>query len=200
MHSTTAAAHVATTLIYPLSSQVVIVPFIRNFFGTPAGGEWSYSVNLPCVRLASVELYVTNALGVSPVQQNPYTTTIDSGLRTFAGGQYSFQITGYLAIQTGAAPIVIVDSDHSVQDIYATVITPEYGTASIALQINRNGTAYSTLQFAAGANSSSPGAAISQVVDGFGLPVLRAGDQLSLDVTAVGTTSPGSDLTLIIRL
>jgi hypothetical protein len=38
------------------------------------------------------------------------------------------------------------------------------------------------------------------VIGGFGLPAFTAGDQLSLDVTGVGTTNPGSDLTVIIRL
>jgi hypothetical protein len=38
------------------------------------------------------------------------------------------------------------------------------------------------------------------VTGGFGLPALRAGDLLSLDVTGVGTTNPGSDLTFILRL
>jgi hypothetical protein len=176
------------------------VPFISNFFGTPAGGEWSYSVNMPCIRLASAELYLTNSLGVGPVQQNPYTATIDSGLRTYAGGQYSFQITGYLAIQTGAAPMIVVDNDHSVRDIYATMMVPAYGTAPITLQINRNTVPYATVQFGAGATSSDPGATTSQVMNGFGLPALRAGDQLTLDVTGVGTTNPGSGLTVIIRL
>jgi len=43
------------------------------------------------------------------------------------------------------------------------------------------------------------GATVSNVVDGFGLPPLRAGDQLRLDVDGVGTTNPGRDLKVIIR-
>ena len=64
---------------------------------------------------------MTNALGDGAVTVNSYTGTIDSGLRTLAGGQYSFQISGYLAIQTNAAPAVIVDADRSVRDIYGIV-------------------------------------------------------------------------------
>jgi len=37
-------------------------------------------------------------------------------------------------------------------------------------------------------------------VDGFGMPALRAGDLLQLNIAGVGTTVPGSDLTLIMRL
>jgi hypothetical protein len=120
------------------------------------------------------------------------TNSLDQGLRTLAGGQFSFQIAGYLAIQTGAAPNVIVDADRAVGDIYAVLRTPS-GGAGVTLQLNLNGNPYTTVQFA-------PGAAVSGVVSGFGLPVLHAGDQLSLDVVGVGTTNPGSDLTLVMRL
>jgi hypothetical protein len=135
---------------------------------------------------------MTNALGDGPSTANLYTGTIDSGLRTLAGGQFSFQVSGYLAIQTGATPIVIVDGDRSVRDIYAVVGTAPAG-APINLQVNRNGTLYMTLQIAATAT-------ISTVVGGFGLPPLRSGDQLTLDISGVGTSIPGSDLTVILRL
>lgn len=91
-----------------------------------------------------------------------------------------------------AAPIVIVDADRSVRDIYGIVTTPSTG-APITLQLNRNGAAYVTVVFAAGAT-------VSGVVGGFGLPALRAQDQLSLDIDGVGTTIPGSNLNLILRL
>jgi len=168
------------------------VPFIKNFFGSPASGDWQYTVALPSVRLASAELYMTNALGAGAVTVNSYTATIDSGLRTLAGGQYSFQITGYLAIQTNAAPAIIVDADRSVRDIYGIVNTAPTG-AAIILQITRNGALYITVQIPAGAT-------ISNIAGGFGLPALRAGDLLSLNIAGVGTTVPGSDLTLIMRL
>jgi hypothetical protein len=190
--STTAAAHTVPFSGYALNESVVIVPFIKNFFGSPASGDWKYSVALPNVRLASAELYLTNALGDGAVTANPYTTTVDWGLRTLAGGQYSFQITGYLAIQTNAAPAVIVDADRSVRDIYAIVSTAPNG-AAIGLQINRNGASYATMTI-------PDGTTISNTVDGFGLPALRAADILSLNITAVGINSPGSDLTLILRL
>jgi hypothetical protein len=192
MQGTTAVNHLVTAVAYVLQEKIVIVPFVRNYFGTPAGGDWKYTLELPDVRVASVELFMTNALGNGPAAVNSYTATNDSGLRTNGGGQFSFQITGYLAIQTGAAPLVIVDSGQSVRDMYAVLITPSSG-AGVTLQLNRNGAAYATLQFALGAT-------VSNVVNGFGLPALSAGDQLSLDVDGVGTTNPGSDLTVIMRL
>lgn len=192
VHSTAVVDHEITAAVYPLAEKVVIVPFIRKFFGSPASGDWKYSVDLPNARLASVELYMTNSLGDGAVSASQFTATNDSGLRTLSGGQYSMQITGYLAVQTGAAPDVIVDADRSVRDIYAVVRGPSAG-AGVTLGLNRNAQPYATLHF-------DPGITISSVADGFELPVLRAGDLLSLDVTGVGTANPGSDLTVIVRL
>jgi len=192
MHLTVAADHVMSETVYPLAEKVVIVPFIRNFFGSPASGDWEYRVNLPDVRIASVELHLTNSLGAGAVTVNQFTGTNDSGLRTLAGGQFSFQITGYLAVQTGAAPNIIVDSARSVHDIYAVLRGPSSG-AGVTLELNLNGQPYATVQF-------DPNTIASNVVAGFGLPAFTAGDQLSLDVTGVGTSNPGSDLTVIIRL
>jgi Putative phage tail protein len=192
LHLTTAESHEAGAPAYPLSEKIAIVPFVKSFAGTPAGGDWKYSLELTGVRVASVELFMTNALGNGAVAVNTYTTTNDQGLRTLAGGQFAFQISGYLAVQTGAAPIVVVDVDRAVRDIYALLATPSSG-AGVTLQLNLNGAAYATLEF-------DPGAATSNLVNGFALPALRAGDHLSLDVAGVGTTNPGSDLTVIMRL
>jgi hypothetical protein len=192
MHSTAAADHTLVDMAYPLMEKVVIAPFIRNFFGAPASGRWSGTVNLPDVRLASAELYMTNSFGAGPATVAPFTETIDSGLRTLAGGQFSFQITGYLAVLSGAAPDIVVDAPRAIRDIYAVLRGPSSGSG-VTLELNRNGQPWATVQF-------DPGAAISYVVAGFGLPVLNEGDRLSLDVTGVGTADPGSDLTVIIRL
>ena len=97
---------------------------------------------------------MTNALGDGVVAVNPYTGTIDSGLRTLAGGQFSFQITGYLAIQTGAAPTVIVDADRSVRDIFGIVSTAIQRNRQSIWQFNRNGAPYATVQFAEGSTVS----------------------------------------------
>ncbi len=192
VHTTAAAAHAGGTLAWILQDKVVIVPFVKNFFGSPASGDWQYTVELPNCRLATAECYLTNALGNGPLASNSYTESVDRGIRTASGGQYTYQIPGYLAIQTSAAPFIIVDADRAVRDLFGILGTAPTG-AGVTLQVNRNGAAWATLQF-------DPGHTTSTSVSGFGLPALRAGDQLSLDVTGVGTTSPGSDLTLRIRL
>ena len=192
VQGTFAADHAAGSSLYLLTEKVVIVPFVKGFFGNPASGDWRYSVAAPNVRLASAEIFMTNALGAGAAAVVSYTTTVDGGLRTMAGGQFSFQISGYLAIQAGAAPIVIVDADRSVKDIFGIVGTAPDG-AGIMVEILCNSATYAVLQIASGST-------LSNVVSGFGMAALRTGDQLSLNITGVGTTIPGSDLTLILRL
>jgi hypothetical protein len=192
VHTTLPATHEAGTSIWLLEEKTVIVPFVKNFFGSPLSGDWQYTVELPNVRLASAQLVLTNAVGNGPAAVTAFTTTNDSGLRTLTGGQYTFQIGGYLAIQTNAAPVIIVDADRAVRDFYAILQTPPQG-AGVTLQLNVNAQPWITLQF-------DPAGRRIEPVTGFGLPALRAGDLLSLDVTGVGTTVPGGDLTLVLRL
>ncbi len=189
---TEATSHSAGTAVYLLSAKTTIVPFIRNFFGTPASGSWSYSVPLPNSRLAAAELFVTNSQGNSPTAVRSLTNTIDSGLRTGTGGQYTFQIAGFLSIQSSAAPDVVLDDDHVIRDIFAFVNVAPSATP-LQINLNLNDVLLCTLTFDAGS-------VVSNSVDGRFLPVLRATDRLSIDIFAVGDTIPGSDLTIIIRV
>ncbi len=59
----TAVAHAAATLVYHLRRLIVVVPFVKGFFGSPASDAFSYSVFLPNVRIGAAELYMTNAVG-----------------------------------------------------------------------------------------------------------------------------------------
>ncbi len=191
MYGTTAATHAAGSLVYQLDEKVAIVPFAKGFFGSPAAGDWKYSLELPNVRLASVELFMTNALGNGAISTLPFTSFVDKGLRSLGGGQYSFQIAGYLALQTGAVPSIVVDADRAVRDLFGLLGTAATGSG-VTIQINRNFSPYATVQFDPGSNTSI-------TTPGFGLHALKAGDILSMDVTGVGTTNPGSDLSLVIR-
>ncbi len=188
----TAAVHASGTTVYDLQTKTVIIPFVRDFFGSPASGTWSYPIPLADCRVASAELYVTNLLGDSPTGSICLTQLVDFGLRTLSGGQFSFQVDAFLAIETGATPDIIVEDSHSVRDVYAVIRQAPTGGA-VNLQINQNGSAYCTLTIA-------DSAAVSNVVDGATLPPLAEGAQLSLDITMVGATNPGADLTVVIRL
>lgn len=107
----------------------------------------------------------------------------------------SIQVEGYLAIQTDAAPPLVIDTTQAVRDIFAVVSEPPSG-GSVELQLRRDTTVYCTLTIA-------DGQTISNAVSGFGLAALAANTELRLDVLAVPTapnTLPGRDLTVTIRL
>jgi hypothetical protein len=197
MHGTTAAAHASQTVVYALNNSVSIASFARNFFGSPSGDGWVLPVLLPDARIASAELVLTNSRGDSPTAVISVTQTVDSGLRTLSGGQYSIDVEGFLAIENGAAPDLVMEATHSVRDIYA-VVRQAPTDSPIQIRLNQalpgqNPVAYCTLTILAGA-------VISSSRNGFLLPPLTSGARVSLDITAVGGTNPGSDLTVIIRL
>jgi zona occludens toxin (predicted ATPase) len=183
------------TLVYHLARSITIVPFVKDFFGSPASGSFSYSIFLPDARVAAAEFYVNNSMGASAVAQATFGATVDEGLRTLAGGQISIQVQGYLAIQTNAAPPLVIEDSHAARDMFAVVQNAPSGGA-IVMQVRQGSAVYCTLTI-------PDGATISNVVGGFGLPPLVSSALLNLDITAVPTaagTLPGRDLTVIIRL
>jgi hypothetical protein len=192
---TAAAAYSTTAAIYALQANVSIVPFVSGFFGSPASGDYSYSVFLPDVRIASAVLFMNNVYGSGPPTAAAFVATVDQGLRTLSGGQFSLQIEGYLATQTDAAPPLVIEATEAVRDIYAVVGQAPSGGA-VQLQLRQGSTVYCTLTIADGTTTSAS-------VNGFGLPPLVAGSLVSLDILSVpgaADTLPGSDLTVIIRL
>ena len=194
-HGSTAAAHLAAALVYHLTRNVTIVPFVNGFFGSPASGSYSHSIFLPDVRVGAAEFFVTNSIGAGPVAVGAFGATTDQGLRTLSGGQMSIQVEGYLATQTDAAPPLIVEDSHASRDVYAVVNEAPVGGA-VGLQLRVGSTVYCTLTI-------PDGVATSNVVDGFGLVALAGSSQVSLDVVSVPTatgTLPGRDLTVVIRL
>lgn len=191
IHGTTAAAYAAQVPVYQLLSTVAVASFPLDFFGSPLSGNWNYPISLPNTKVASAELFVTNSRGNSPVGAINLTQSVDYGMRTLSGGQYSFQVQGFLAVDSNPAPNVIVEAAHAVQDVYAVVKQAPAGSP-ITINLSQNGSPYCTLTIPAGAT-------VSPSVDGFGMPLL-AQAQLSIAITAVGQTSPGSDLTVILRL
>jgi hypothetical protein len=199
---TTPAAHILQPAgqipIYHLERRVSIVPFPRDFFGTPASGSYAHTVSLAHCRIAAAELFVTNTRGNSPVAHHNYTSTEDFGIRTLNGGQITIQVEGYLAIQDEAAPAFVLDDYYSVRDIFAVVGAAPTG-AAIIMQVRQDDEVFCTLTIP----STPAGTTISNVVDGFGLAPLQHGKRLLLDILSVGTsgsTTPGSDLTVTIRL
>jgi hypothetical protein len=194
-HGSAAEPHDQAALVYQLIRKVYVLPFPRDFFGSPASGSYCFPVYLPDVRIASAELIVVNARGESEPFQLCLTTSTDYGLRTLSGGQLSIQVEGYLAIQADVAPPLIVEESHSVRDIFAVVRESAVGSA-IELRLRQDSEEYCRLTIPAGST-------VSNVVTGFGLPPLAAGAQINLDILSVpqgGAGTPGRDLTVTIRL
>ena len=193
--SSTATSHSIGAVVYPLSFSTTTVPFIPDFFGSPASGSYIHSIYLPDVRIGAAEFFVTNANGNSPTRHAWFGATDDKGLRTLSGGQVALQVEGYMAVQTNATPPFVVEATHSVMDIFAIVQEAPSG-GSLELTVKQNGTEYCVLTIV-------DGATVSDSVNGFGLPPLNVNSQIDLDITAVPTASgstPGRDLSVTIRL
>ena len=198
-----AVAHAAQTPqipVYHLESKVFVAPFPRDFFGSPASGNFSYPILLADARIACAQLFVTNAIGNSAAGSACYTGTVDGGLRTLSGGQFAIQVEGNLAIQTNAAPPLIVPESHSVGKVFA-VVNEAPTVAPVELEIRRDDAVYCSLTIPA--PGYPPGWRYSNVVNGFGLPPLPAGAQISLNIVSVpqsADATPGRDLTVTIRM
>jgi hypothetical protein len=95
-------------------------------------------------------------------------------------------------VENGAAPDLLIEAKHTVRDVYA-VVRQAPSESPVQIRLNQNGSVYCTLTIPAGA-------VISSSQDGTLLPPLESGARITMDITAVGQTNPGSDLTVIIRL
>lgn len=198
--STTAASHILGAAIYRQVSKVFVYSFELNFFGSTAAALWSARETLPFARIASVSLRVTNAFGDSATTVNNYLLFDDEsaesgsaqGIRTSLGGQFTIQVPGVLFVESSPAAPLPVHTTVSVRDVYAIAGTPPAG-ASVTVLVRRNGSPYATV-------SIPSGSTFSNAVSGATLAPLQAGDLLTIDITGVGSSTPGSDLTVVVRL
>jgi hypothetical protein len=201
-----AAGHSAAAPVYGLTKLRLVVPFAADFFGSPASGEFDYFVLLADARVAAATFFVTNPFGDSPTSTAYFTSTTDGGLRTLSGGQYSIQVAGNLAVETNAAPPLLVSGTHSVWNISAMVsgapanapaVPPAQTTVEwIQMDVLVNGAVYCTLTIPAGVTYSN-------TVNGCGMAPLPAGGLITLNITKVpqaAGSNPGHDLTVTINL
>jgi len=190
-----AGAHAMGAQAETLRRLVVVAPFQQSFFGSSASGSYALPITLKNARIAAAEFYVTNRIGDSPTASNCYTGLTDRGLRTHAGGQFSIQVAGDLAVETQAAPPLIVEANRSVAEIRAMVAEAPVG-GDIAAKIRVNGSAYCDIGIPNGSR-------VSPVVSGAGLSRLLGGSEITLDILSVPAgagTRPGRDLTVTMRL
>ncbi len=188
-------SHEAGSAVWRLRRYVLITPFPRGFFGSPASGSYTSTLRLPHVRIAAAEFHVTNSVGDSPSTAACYTALAQGGLRTLSGGQYTIQIPGEPVLENSAAPPLVIDETQAVGDIYATLAEAPAG-GSLSLRLRLNGEPYCTLTIAAGER-------VSEVVEGWNLQPLDSGANLTIDVIDVPTgagSRPGRNLTVTIRV
>ncbi len=188
-------SHASQTQVFHLESRSHVVPFAKDFFGTPASGSYSYPIYLPAVKIAAAELYVRNMHGNSESAKRNLTSTVDYGIRTLSGGQLSIQVEGALAVEEYAAPPLILENTHVVRDVFAMLRQPPTGSA-VVLELVNDGEPYCTLTI-------PPGATVSNVVSGLGKLPLREKSEVNLHIRAIGWTGdsvPAGDLTVIVRL
>lgn len=192
---TTAAAHSTDALPFRLEKRGMAFAVPLQFFGSPASGAFEQSFYLPHASIAAAALWFTNGVGAGEAGIQSFTGFDDYGLRTGYGGQYALFVEGYLAIEDDAAIPLLVDRDHSVQDVYATLESPATG-GPVEIDITLNQEVFCSLTFAQG----SP---FSNTVSGVFLPPLRSGGRLGINVRSVQHSSgtiPGRDLSVRIRL
>jgi hypothetical protein len=190
-----AAAHGPGERAYILDRRVTVAPFVKDFFGSPASGSYALGIPLRSARVTAAEFLVTNARGDSPTATVCFTSFQEHGLRTLSGGQYTIQREGDLAIETSVAPPLIVDEEHSVGSILATLSEAPVG-APVVLRLRVDGQTYCDVTVPAGSRNSA-------LIGGADMPPLMEGEELTLDVLSVGQgtgTRPGRDLTVTIRL
>lgn len=194
-YGTAAVPHSGGVPVYDLTPKTFILPFIPDFFGSAASGGYSFAVPCPDKRIATAEMFMTNARGNGEAFAVAFTSSSDQGLRTLSGGQLTLQVEGPLAIQTNAAPPLVMENTHSVRDIFAMVNQAPTGSP-IEVEVTVNGQSYATVTIPVNGT-------ISNIQDGFALGPIPEQAQIGLNITSVTqtqNTSPGSDLTLTIRL
>jgi len=201
--NSTATTHPTGETVLHLQRAILILPFAHDFFQNRASVNYLHTASLPDVRISAAQLYVTNSFGDSQSTTHIYTTGPEGGLRTLSGGQFSLQVSGYMATQQNAAPPLLIEASHSIRDMRAAVSqAPQHCTINIA--VLQDGV---PLGGDAGVLSIEPGDLTSNVVDGINLPALKEDGALTLNITldlpqdfqASPNTNPGRELTVTIR-
>lgn len=135
------------------------------------------STNSVPVRLAS------EMLAIPAVQPQPIIET------------YTLAVQGTLTVATGKSRIYL-EGSYAVETIRVAVSTAPTGS-TVLVDVNKNGTTLFTTQGNRPAIAISGFSATSNRPD---VKTFAAGDYLSADVDQVGSTIPGSDLTVTVRL
>lgn len=116
-------------------------------------------------------------------------------LLTHAIEPYIFAVTGPLAAATGKSRVYL-EGSYLVETVRASVNTSPAGSA-ITVDVNKNGTTIYTTQ---SARPSIAAAANSATGNSPAIANFDAGDYMTVDIDTVGSSDPGADLTVVVRL
>ena len=132
-------------------------------------------------RLRKIAAYIGSANGSSST----------GGSSSSSVGQIEFAVPGILAVQSDVAPVLTLPAARTFSKLLVFLkIAPIGGSFTVQLYVN--GSAWGpSVSIAAGAKSASANVS--------GTAAIPADQIIRLDVTACGTTYPGSDLTVMLR-
>ncbi|MBK7927510.1 MAG: hypothetical protein IPJ98_08455 [Bryobacterales bacterium] len=190
-----AEAHAVGTPVIALEQLTHTFAIPRGFFGSVGSGDLEHSFPLSNSRVAAASLSFLNRKGFSEAGMVNLTQLSGYGLRVLQGGQIMLQVSGFLTIQTSAAPPVVVEQARGIREVFAVVDEGPVGVP-LVVRLRRNGEELCQL-------TVPPQSNVSNIVDGLGLPALGAMDRISLDIVALGVgegTFPGRNLTVSVRL
>lgn len=103
---------------------------------------------------------------------------------------------GVQVVRTGVQQIPIIGT-YTIIGVTARLTTAPTGATTFKVDVNKNGTTIFTTQASRPIFTASTNIANSSTPD---VTSLTTGDYLTVDVDAIGSTVPGSDLVVIIRL
>lgn len=109
---------------------------------------------------------------------------------------FVFTITGTLSTGTSLAPLLVATQSLTITKVYVNVKTAPSG-AAIKIDINKNGT--SIWNSTQGNRATVADGATSGTQTSFDTTSLAEGDILTLDVDQIGSTTPGADITVIVK-
>ena len=136
VHGSMAEAHAARTSVYRLTSRPEIAPFPAGFFGSPYSGSWSFRYRSRCAR--GERRVVRDQPGRATVRCAAYVLTHNDDRRAadLSGGQYSIQVRAFWRWSNRLRLPLMVETSHSVRDIYAVLGKAADATVQVQLKVD----------------------------------------------------------------
>jgi hypothetical protein len=198
----TAAAHPSGAPLWEVFTQPVFCAVTWSMIQQLTGAL----IELPFRGKAIVAMdgWSTNEFGDSPIREYNYSSELNGGRgRAYCGGQMDLSVSGVLAIGSDLCPPVAISQPVSVAAIIATVKGAPTGTDWIVVRLTI-GTVQVYVQIFAGTTVGmlgmwTTGWGPSFSVDGLLISPgsgYTAPTPVQLDITEVGNTYPGNDLTV----